>query len=835
MATPVPPPLKKKVQSCYELICQKKIRQAETELSKLNKKHKDVPSVKALTIWNNVVQQKNCDSIGELFALLESMKIIEEDDQVPVIVASAFNALGKADKAAEAFGIFAERFGRQIYYSQYFDYLVKAFKFDEQAKVALKMYQNEKSVTNKCRLSVATFIQAASKKTLKEREMGFSYAIKLAEKIFTSELEKKYLSYYTNFIENRKSEYADKRLIINEKKEVLDQWKYPTGFEAFHKIMSNFQNENYFVNEIKESPKNLDERKIAFNNALKNLRNPSRYLENWDDAFQKMLAVFQLDPECDVYADFANLLDELQAEDRKRQLSQDALLACIRFLQIIDHDYGIGKLVNRINEYIERFGHQVDTIHHIIPIFDTLSKEDQDKVLKNNEKILSLFYKYVSPYEEYFQDDMHPDVPVKGVFLLDSDDTSALLATYVPTTFENMMIAYYQRLLFAELMKKSFNCDTPPRCEDLESFVNKWNKVVNILANCKISSSEANLLITEIVRVCADSFWKLYIKFHNAVYLELLICFLIKQRNRSSTPNQVIQLLLLNSCLELGYAQTALKIYDEMDIRALQIESMGFLCDYALESVGRFDDAYKFYETMSANYREFMMEMEDAIIFPYREGRLEQVLDIITRIAENMNSVQRAVQYSRRRFLDAILYSKSIVELQDCLMRDGWPIEHPYDHRDFQLFLQNLPVQEPLYTAFKQTRSYCLCISEISIIRVLCSFLTIFLEHKNGDENIGQLQTECLRLDYYFNLITAGFSAEQEVHQQDDQMAISISNSFNSRVIAPFICLIKLFMEKFSNLLLLKSYNVENILENLPSLDDYRAFFDRCYTKKMRT
>lgn len=95
----------------------------------------------------------------------------------------------------------------------------------------------------------------------------------------------------------------------------------------------------------------------------------------------------------------------------------------------------------------------------------------------------------------------------------------------------------------------------------------------------------------------------------NAVYLELLICFLIKQRNRSSTPNQVIQLLLLNSCLELGYAQTALKIYDEMDIRALQIESMGFLCDYALESVGRFDDAYKFYETMSANYREFMMEV----------------------------------------------------------------------------------------------------------------------------------------------------------------------------------------------------------------------------------
>lgn len=64
--------------------------------------------------------------------------------------------------------------------------------------------------------------------------------------------------------------------------------------------------------------------------------------------------------------------------------------------------------------------------------------------------------------------------------------------------------------------------------------------------------------------------------------------------------------------------------------------------------------------------------MEDAIIFPYREGRLEQVLDIMTRIAENMNSVQRAVQYSRRRFLDAILYSKSIPELQNCLMRDGW-------------------------------------------------------------------------------------------------------------------------------------------------------------------
>ena len=64
--------------------------------------------------------------------------------------------------------------------------------------------------------------------------------------------------------------------------------------------------------------------------------------------------------------------------------------------------------------------------------------------------------------------------------------------------------------------------------------------------------------------------------------------------------------------------------------------------------------------------------MEETMIFDYREGRLDQAVEMITKIAENMNSVQRAVQYSRRRFLDAILYSKSISELRECLLRDGW-------------------------------------------------------------------------------------------------------------------------------------------------------------------
>lgn len=221
------------------------------------------------------MQQKNYEAIGELSTFLESMKVMEDDDQVPIIVASAFKSLGKTDKAAEAFGIFADRFGRPNYYLQYFDFLVKAFKFDEQAKVAMKMYHHEKSsLVNKIRLSVAKFIQAASQKSSKDREMGFHFAIKLAEKIFTEENEQDYLSYYISVIERRKNEYYDKRLIINEEKEVLIQWKYPTGFEAFNKIMFNAENEKNLIIDVKNSPKSLDERKIDFSNALKKLRTP---------------------------------------------------------------------------------------------------------------------------------------------------------------------------------------------------------------------------------------------------------------------------------------------------------------------------------------------------------------------------------------------------------------------------------------------------------------------------------------------------------------------------------------------------------------------------------
>lgn len=93
-------------------------------------------------------------------------------------------------------------------------------------------------------------------------------------------------------------------------------------------------------------------------------------------------------------------------------------------------------------------------------------------------------------------------------------------------------------------------------------------------------------------------------------------------------------------------------------------------------------------------------------------------------------------------------------------------MEHPYDHRDFQLFLQNLPVQAPMYTAFKQSRSYCLCVAEIETIRVLCGCLIVILQHQIGSETTQDLNIKHSDLDSYFNIITAGFSAEQQKHQE---------------------------------------------------------------------
>ena len=236
------------------------------------KKHKDAPSVQAMSIWLTLMQHRSQESVESLFNFLKIMETIQEDDYVPLIVASAFKSLGRTDKAAEPFRIFGERFGRIMYYEQYFDYIVRALKFEEAAKVASKLYQLEKNLVNKYRLCIATFIHAASKETSKDREMSMKFASMLATKLFTDSEDSSFLKEFVEQIKKQTSSREMDRFVFHPfSHQIITKRKKPTGFDAFQKCLRKInQYENFVL--VDSSEETLNEKLQAQEERLKALR-----------------------------------------------------------------------------------------------------------------------------------------------------------------------------------------------------------------------------------------------------------------------------------------------------------------------------------------------------------------------------------------------------------------------------------------------------------------------------------------------------------------------------------------------------------------------------------
>uniref|UniRef100_A0A914YF27 Uncharacterized protein n=1 Tax=Panagrolaimus superbus TaxID=310955 RepID=A0A914YF27_9BILA len=127
---------------------------------------------------------------------------------IPMIMLEIFEHLKRPDKAAEIIKIYFDRFGAtKEQLKIYFEKVIKICDFDEQAKTALKLYHLDKGdSSNMFQLCVAIFLQAASKPSEKEREMGFEFASKLAEKVCANNPE--YLEMYLQQIEEAKFEYV---------------------------------------------------------------------------------------------------------------------------------------------------------------------------------------------------------------------------------------------------------------------------------------------------------------------------------------------------------------------------------------------------------------------------------------------------------------------------------------------------------------------------------------------------------------------------------------------------------------------------------------------------
>ena len=216
-------------------MCRKNVRLAQTELTKLIKKQKtDALALKVLQIWINISQHKSFQAMRELEEFLEDLRTTEEDDQLMSIIASAFRFIGRSDKAAEAFSIYLERFDKSPYMEQTFEHVIRDLNFDEHCKLAMRMHKADPILVNKKKLCIATFLQAAFKKTAKERDMGLKFAVMLARKLFKDYPDADFLDDFVSSLESRSLD--EKSLLEDFVRMTISEKACPTGFEAIDQI-----------------------------------------------------------------------------------------------------------------------------------------------------------------------------------------------------------------------------------------------------------------------------------------------------------------------------------------------------------------------------------------------------------------------------------------------------------------------------------------------------------------------------------------------------------------------------------------------------------------------
>ncbi|KAE9554703.1 hypothetical protein FO519_002113 [Halicephalobus sp. NKZ332] len=793
----------------HELICRKNVRLAQTELTKLVKKQKtDILALKVLQVWINISQNKSFPAMRELEELLEALRTSEDDDQLVSIFASAFRFIGRSDKAAEAFSIFLERFDRSPYMEQTFENVIRDLNFDEQCKLAMRMHKTDPILVNKKKLCIATFLQAAFKKTTKERDMGLKFAVMLARKLF-KDYPDDFLDDFISSLEPRPLD--EKSLLEDFVKMTISEKASLTGFEAVDRVNNKIPFYEKSTSSSTQYDKNLVLLKLT---EIASRTDSERDWSVWENLIQCTVDLQKEDPNSDAKQKVAEVF---KAKIDEQKLQKDWLLALINFT-LVFKDLDLPTADATIVMYIDRFGHFPDTIHHIVPLYLKLNLEEQQKVIDANKRFTDKcgaeLKPWISKRSKIGETIPHPNEEEWNKI------RKRLSEPEVMKSFSMLAACYYQSLLLGEILKNVKLDESVLSVSEAQRRIDDWIDVIQILDDAGIPKVvDVDALVTEIIRQCSEYFWWMYRTLGNYKYIEALICFLKRQQTRSNTRSQVIQLLLVNCYFELGLPDAATQIFEEMQLRHLQYQSMGYLNDYFLESVGRLDDAYKYYDIMSRRYACFFLEMQDILVMSCFENRVNQSLEIATKIMETKNSFQRAIQYSRKMFLDLILHPRNITELRDSLLRDGWPNELPYDHRDLQIFLQYLPVQQPSFAAYVQAETYCYGMCEISIFRILNEFLVVVgVEHENSKsvERLSNLKSSMeFHLDFVLNK-----------KENSDPSLYSSLNSLRNRVVLPFYNVIIHVVERVIGIL--KSERTDqDIARLLPSVKYLQQNFDQ--------
>jgi len=792
-------------------MARKNVRLAQTELTKLVKKQKtDALALKILQVWINMCQHKSFPAMRELEEFLDALRTTEEDDQLVSIIASAFRCIGRSDKAAEAFSIFLERFDRSPYMEQNFEHVIRDLNFDEQCKLAMRMHKADPILVNKKKLCVATFLQAAFKKTTKERDMGLKFAVMLARKIFKDYPENDFLDDFVSCLEPHPLD--EKSLSEDFVRMTISDKIYPTGFEAVDQI----NNKTPFYE--KSTSVSKYDKKLTLSKLIEiaSRSDGERDWSLWENLLQCTIDLHKEDPTSDaktkVAEVFKNKIDE-------KKLQKDWLLALIHFtLTFKDLDPNLPTADSTIIMYIDRFGHFPDTIHNIVPLYLKLKLEEQQKIIDANKRFTDKcgaeLKPWVSKRSKIGETIPHPNEDEW------QNIRKRLSEPEVMKSFSMLAACYYQSLLLGEILNNVKPDEPTLSVIEAQRRIDDWIDVIQILDDAGIPKVvDVDALVTGIIRQCSEYFWWMYKNLGDYKYIEALLCFLKRQQTRSNTRSQVIQLLLLNCYFELGLPDAATQLFEEMQLRHLQYQSMGYLSDYYLESVGRFDEAYKYYDTLSRRYTCFFLEMQDILVMSCFESRVNQSLEIATKIMETKNSLQRAIHYSRKAFLDLVLHPKNITELRDSLIRDGWPMELPYDHRDLQIFLQYLPVQQPSFAAYVQAETYCYGICEIIVFRVLNEFLVIVGGEHGNPKSVERLNDLKSSMEFHLDFVL-------NKKEKSDPSLYSSLNSLRDKIVLPFYNMIIHIIDRV--MAILKSGKTDqDIARLLPSVNYLQQNFNQ--------
>uniref|UniRef100_A0A914YKR3 Uncharacterized protein n=1 Tax=Panagrolaimus superbus TaxID=310955 RepID=A0A914YKR3_9BILA len=184
-----------------------------------------------------------------------------------------------------------------------------------------------------------------------------------------------------------------------------------------------------------------------------------------------------------------------------------------QFLKLVkSEDYGIGTFAERIEEYVERFGHEIDEEQIIYSSFGLLSDAEKDVIIDKSNKILAILKPYI---DKRFEIGILTDVIDARSDVVNPEDVKKLGIAAIPSTSHSVSLFYHHRLFLTDIM--STLSSPPTKLSEWEKLIDKWIKIIDILVSneypCSIEEHiHGQRIIDRITETCFEYLNSLFTK-----------------------------------------------------------------------------------------------------------------------------------------------------------------------------------------------------------------------------------------------------------------------------------------------------------------------------------